>query len=295
MIASLGVGGDLHAENDHEQCKCPRGITQCLGRSKSHTIGRPRVIGAVPLQNRLSWMAMKRFDMNNDIIPEPQLCKALHDRERQICQHRWRSRHRKVIQCSGFQGIATFIEMRRNLIGSKSLTHIVHLYGRLLHKTSNSKLVINTVSQLRLVQINISTWFPAYEDKHTCRYRQWYGKAWSKQLGSCQWEYSDERHGEHGTYYSLSGGKDHASWPSCQHTPREGGENACLRVSKDLIYRATEGFINHDEASSSDGDISLGKMPRLAMPNHCSITLRSLGFDVWAMLKPVLTSWCTEC
>ena len=73
MIVSLGVGGDLHAENNHERCKCPRGITQCLGRSKSHTIRRARAFGAVPLQNRLSLTATKRLDAHNNILPAPAL------------------------------------------------------------------------------------------------------------------------------------------------------------------------------------------------------------------------------
>ena len=62
-------------------------------------------------------------------------------------------------------------------ICSKTLTHIVHLYGRFPRNTSNSNSAVNTVSQLRLLQLGISARFPAYEDEQTCRCRQVYDSA----------------------------------------------------------------------------------------------------------------------
>lgn len=44
---------DLHAENDEEGSKCPRGIRQCLERSNPHSTGRETVIGTTPLQGSL--------------------------------------------------------------------------------------------------------------------------------------------------------------------------------------------------------------------------------------------------
>jgi hypothetical protein len=44
----------------------------------------------------------------------------------------------------------------KDLIHSKELTHIVHLYGRFLRKTSSSKPAENTVSQLRWLRVFIN-------------------------------------------------------------------------------------------------------------------------------------------
>ena len=55
-------------------------------------------------------------------------------------------------------------------MGWKELTHIVHLYGRFLLKTSNSKPAVSNVSQLSFASsTDITIRFHGYEDERTCR------------------------------------------------------------------------------------------------------------------------------
>ena len=51
--------------------------------------------------------------------------------------------------------MATFIQAVVRPSKRQELTHIVHLYGRFPRKTSNSKPTVNTVSQLRLLQLSV--------------------------------------------------------------------------------------------------------------------------------------------
>ena len=80
--------------------------------------------------------------------PDASTSQALRDRGPLGRQHSGRIRRSQVNRCSEFRGIADFYFSGKTEYCVKWLTHIVHLYGRLPRKTSNSKPAVSTVSQL---------------------------------------------------------------------------------------------------------------------------------------------------
>ena len=73
---------DLHAENDDKGGECPTGITHYLGKSKSHSMSRERVINAEHTIVAIA-TGYEKVEVNSNHCQEPQhdIACALPDKE----------------------------------------------------------------------------------------------------------------------------------------------------------------------------------------------------------------------